>query len=188
MDKKIILGLVGTLASGKETIKKYIVEKYNAKDCRFSTILRDAMNRTAIPISRENLQKFSTILRANFGENILAKAIAADASKLDADIVVIDGIRRFTDIEYLEKLFNFILIKIDADPKIRYERLKKRNENIDDDKKTFEEFLNDHEAEADKQIPEVMKAAKYFIDNSGSFENLYKQIDELLLTLNQKDL
>ena len=50
------------------------------------------MNRTAIPISRENLQKFSTLLRENFGENILAKAIANDASKLDAGIVVIDGV------------------------------------------------------------------------------------------------
>ena len=83
------------------------------------------MNRTAIPISRENLQKFSTLLRENFGENILAKAIANDASKLDANIVVIDGVRRFTDIEHLEKLSNFVLVKVDADPKVRYERLKK---------------------------------------------------------------
>ncbi len=180
---KIILGLVGTLASGKETTKKYIVEKYNAKDCRFSSILRDAMNRTAIPISRENLQKFSTLLRENFGENILAKAIANDASKLDADIVVIDGVRRFTDIEHLEKLPNFILIKIDADPKIRYERLKKRNENIGDDKKTFDEFMKEQEAEADKQIPEVMKTAKYSIENNGTFEDLYKQIEEIIKKL-----
>jgi dephospho-CoA kinase len=180
---KVILGLVGSLASGKETTKKYVVEKYNAKDCRFSSILRDAMVRTAIPISRENLQKFSTLLRANFGEDILANAIAVDASKLDADIVVIDGVRRFTDIEHLNKLSNFFLIKIDADPKIRYERMKIRNENEGDDKKTFEEFLKDHEAEADRQIPEVMKTAKYAIENSGSFEDLYKQIDEIIKKL-----
>jgi len=177
---KIILGLVGTLASGKETTKKYIIEKYNAKDCKFSSILRDAMNRTAIPISRENLQKFSTLLRENFGENILAKAIANDASRLDSDIVVIDGVRRFTDIEHLEKLPNFTLIKIDADPDVRYERLKKRNENIGDNQKTFSEFMIEQEAEADKQIPEVMKTAKYSIENNGSFEDLYKQIDEII--------
>ncbi|MEK7060067.1 MAG: AAA family ATPase [Patescibacteria group bacterium] len=180
---KIILGLVGTLASGKETTKKYIVEKYKAKDCRFSSILRDTMNRTAIPISRENLQKFSTLLRENFGENILAKAITNDASKLDANIVVIDGVRRFTDIEHLEKLSNFVLVKIDADPKVRYERLKKRNENIGDDQKTFDEFLKEQEAEADKQIPEVMKTAEYFIENSGTFEDLHKQIDEIIKKL-----
>lgn len=180
---KTILGLVGSLASGKETTKKYLVEKYNAKDCRFSTILRDVLERVTVPNSRENLQKISTILRANFGENLLAKAIAMDASKLDADIVVIDGVRRFTDIEHLNELPNFILVKIDAEPQIRYERMKLRNENAGDDKKTFEEFMKDHEAEADKQIPEVMKSAKYAIDNSGTFEDLYKQIDEIIKKL-----
>ena len=180
---KIIVGLVGSLASGKETTKKYLVEKYSAKDCKFSTILRDVLVRVAVPNSRENLQKISTVLRANFGENLLAKAIAMDASKLDADIVVIDGVRRFTDIEHLNELSNFILVKIDADKNVRYERMKARNENAGDDKKTFEEFLEDHNAEADKQIPEVMKTAKYSIDNSGSIKDLYNQIDEIIKKL-----
>ena len=180
---KIILGLVGSLASGKETTKNYLAEKYNAKDCRFSSILRDVLSRVAVPNSRENLQKVSTILRANFGENLLAKAIANDASKLDADVVVIDGVRRFTDIEHLKDLPDFILVKIDADPKIRYERMKLRNENEGDDKKTFEDFMKDHESEADKQIPEVMKTAKYSINNDGTFEDLYKQIDEIISKL-----
>ncbi|HNW71466.1 MAG TPA: AAA family ATPase [Candidatus Paceibacterota bacterium] len=180
---KIIIGLVGSLASGKETIKKYLVEKNNAKDCKFSSILRDVLNRLSVPISRENLQKVSTVLRENFGEDLLASAIATDASKLDADIVVIDGVRRFTDIEHLKDLPNFVLVKIDADPKLRYERMKLRNENVGDDKKTFEEFMKDHEAEADKQIPEVMKTAKYEIINNGSFEDLYKQLDELIAKL-----
>jgi dephospho-CoA kinase len=180
---KVILGLVGSLASGKETTKKYLAEKYNAKDCKFSSILRDVLSRTVIPVSRENLQKVSTVLRANFGEDLLAKAIANDASKLDADVVVIDGVRRPTDIEHLIKLPNFFLIKIDAEPHLRYERMLKRNENEGDDKKTFEQFMKDHEAEADNLIPVVMESAKYSIDNSGDFENLYKQIDKIIKKL-----
>ena len=180
MDKKIIIGLVGTMASGKETVKKYLVEKYNAKDCRFSSILRDVLDRVAVPISRESLQKVSTILRATFGENLLAKAIAKDASKLDASIVVIDGVRRFTDIEHLNELPNFVLVKIDADPKIRYERMKTRNENKGDAEKTYEQFIEDHNAEADRQIPEVMKTAKFAIDNSGTLDELFRQVDEIL--------
>ena len=61
--------------------------------------------------------------------------------------------------------------------------MKNRNENAGDNQKTFEEFINDHNAEADSQIPEVMKSAKYSIDNSDSFENLYKQIDEIVSKL-----
>ena len=183
---KIILGLVGSLASGKETTKKYLADKYQAKDCRFSSILRDVLDRITVPNSRDNLQKLSTILRANFGENLLAKAIANDASKLDANIVVIDGVRRFTDIEHLNELPNFILLKIDAVPKIRYERMKMRNENQGDNEKTFEEFLADHEKEADRQIPEVMKTAKYSIDNSGTIEELHNQIDKIISELMNK--
>ena len=180
---KIILGLVGPIACGKETVKKYLAENYKAKDCKFSSILRDVLDRTAIPVSRENLQKASTVLRANFGEDLLAKAIASDAAKLDADIVVIDGVRRPTDIEHLVKLPNFFLIKIDADSRLRYERMLRRNENEGDDKKTFEQFLKDHETEADSLIPVVMQSAKYSIENSGSFEDLYRQIDEIVKEL-----
>lgn len=177
---KIILGLVGPLASGKEATKKYLAEKYNAKDCKFSTILRDVLNRINIPTSRENIQKISTLLRANFGEDLLAKGIANDASKLDADIVVIDGVRRPTDIEHLVVLPNFFLVKIDADEKLRYERLVKRNENFGDSEKTFEQFKKDHESEADSLVPKVMATAKYSIYNNGSFEDLYKQIDDIV--------
>ena len=73
---KVIIGLVGSLASGKETTKKYLIQKYSAQDCRFSSILRDVLERVAVSNSRENLQKISTVLRANFGEDLLSKAIA----------------------------------------------------------------------------------------------------------------
>lgn len=180
---KIIVGLVGPLASGKEVTKKYLIKKYSAKDCKFSTILRDVLNRINIPISRDTLQRVSTVLRANFGEDLLAKGIASDASGLDSDVVVIDGVRRPTDIEHLVKLPNFFLIKIDADPQLRYKRLVERNENEGDNEKTFEQFLKDHESEADSLVPQVMSTAKYSIENNGTLEELYSQIDEIMKKL-----
>lgn len=177
---KVIFGLVGPIASGKDTVKKYLESKYKAQNCRFSTILRDVLNRIEVPVERENLQKLSTILRQNFGEDVLAKVIASDVVKMKSDIVVVDGVRRMADIKYLSELPNFFLTVIDADPKIRYERLIKRNENVGDDKKTYEQFLKDHEAEADREVPIVMKEAKYKINNDGSLADLYKQVDELV--------
>jgi dephospho-CoA kinase len=182
---KIIIGLVGTLASGKGAVKKRLVEKYKAEDCRFSTILRDVLKRIDVSTTRENLQNVSTSLRQLFGEDLLAKAIAKDASTLNADIVVIDGIRRMSDIGHLLSLSNFILVAIDANPEIRYKRLVERNENAGDDKKTYEEFQADQNVEADKMIPEVMKIAKEKINNGGSLEDLYKQIDDIVLKYNK---
>ena len=177
---KIIIGLTGPIASGKGTVKKYIVEKYMAKDCRFSTILRDILNRVDMPICRENLQKISTALRQTFGEDLLAKAITKDAENLDSDVVVIDGVRRMTDIGHLIKLDHFVLVSIDAKPETRYKRLVLRNENEDDKTKTFEAFLNDHKIETELTIPEVMSYAKEKIDNNGCDEDLHRQIDEII--------
>ena len=182
---KIIFGLVGTLASGKGAVKKRLVEKYKAEDCRFSTILRDILKRIDVPTTRENLQNISTSLRQLFGEDLLAKAIAKDASILNADIVVIDGIRRMSDIGHLLTLDNFILVAIDANPEIRYRRLVERNENAGDDKKTYDEFQSDQNVEADKMIPEVIKVAKEKVNNDGSLEELYKQIDSIVLKYNK---
>lgn len=176
---KIIIGLVGPLASGKGTVKKYLVEKYKAEDCRFSTILRDILNRANIEISRTNLQKVSTILRQNFGEDTLAKAIANDAKNFTADVIVVDGVRREADIKFLRELPNFILVSVEADSKIRYERMVRRNENKGDDLKTYEDFMKDHLAETEMEIPAVMNSANFKLNNNGSPEDLCKQIDQL---------
>ncbi len=177
---KIIIGLVGQIACGKEVIKKYLVEKYDAKDCKFSTSLRDVLSRLDLPVSRENLQKLSTILRAGFGADILAKVIAYDASKLDSEIVVIDGVRRMADIKFLKDLLNFYLIKIEADPKIRFERIRTRNENAGDKDKTFDQFIADQNNEADREIPEVMNFSKISINNNGTLEDLYDETDNVI--------
>ncbi len=178
---KIIIGLTGPIASGKGTIKKYIEEKYGGKDCRFSTALRDIANRIGVETNRTNLQTVSEMIRKYFGQDILAKIIANDIKTLDSNIIVIDGVRRLADIEYLKDIPGFILVRIDAKPEIRFERMIKRNENKGDDKKTFEEFLADHtRSDSDSEVPVVMEHASKSINNDGDLQDLYKQIDELL--------
>jgi len=83
------------------------------------------------------------------------------------------------DIISLKDLPGFYLISIDAAPEIRYERMKKRNENAGDAEKTFAEFLNDGKREAELQIPEVMAAARFHLDNNGDLPALYAQIDKI---------
>lgn len=177
---KKVIALTGPIAAGKDVTKKYLEEKYNAKSLKFSQILRDVLNRIGVSINRENLQNLSTELRNLFGEDLLARVIVKDVEACESKIVILDGVRRISDIKYAKKLEEFNLISIDADSKIRYERSVLRNENEGDAEKTYEEFLEDHNKEADKEIPVVMKEAVFNIDNNGTFENLYKQIDEII--------
>lgn len=178
--KKLILGFTGQLASGKGTVAKYLMEKHNASPYRFSTILRDLVDRIYAPQSRDNLIKMSDIIRGTFGEDILSKAIAGDAQKDTANLIVVEGVRRLTDIEHLAKLPNFVLVEIFAEPRTRYERLIKRGENTDDSTKTYAQFLEDHQRDTELSILDVIKHATEKIDNNGSYNDLYKQLDELV--------
>lgn len=180
MDKKIILGFVGEIASGKGTACKYLEEKHNASSHRFSTIIRDVLDRLYLPQSRENLQKMSTVLRKNFSEDIFAKVIAEDVKKDGHKIIAVDGVRRLADIKYLKEIEGFYLVYLTADQKTRYERIIKRSENIDDIQKTFEEFQEDEKAEAEQQIKETTKSAYFTINNNGTLEELYQQIENIL--------
>lgn len=177
---KIILGFVGDLASGKGTVCKYLLEKYGTQSYRFSTMLRDILKRVYLENSRNNLQTLSTLMRENFGQDIMSRVIAEDVKNDPSEIVAVEGIRRPTDITYLEKNPGFHLIYITADSKLRWERLIKRNENPGDDKKTYEQFLADEQAEADRLIKELGAKAEYKIVNNGNTEEFYSQIEEIL--------
>ena len=177
---KVILGLAGEIASGKGTAAKYITEKYEGSSHRFSTVLRDVLERIHLEENRENMQKMSTMLRENFFSDILSVIIGKDVQKDGHTMIAIDGVRRMADISYLQKLEGFKLVYIDATMENRYERIIHRGENSDDNQKTFGEFKEDHGREAELQIRDLKGKADFVIDNNGSFEDLYKQIDNII--------
>ncbi|TSC52965.1 MAG: hypothetical protein LiPW39_499 [Parcubacteria group bacterium LiPW_39] len=177
---KIIIGLAGEIGCGKGVIAKYIIEKYNGSSFRFSTMLRDVLRRIYLPDSRENMQILSTLLRQNFGEDVLARVISEDFASSDKSIVMVDGIRRLADIKYLKELPEFKLVYIETDIHKRYERILKRNENPDDSRKTFEEFQKEREQEADRQIKDLKKYADFIIENNGTYEQLYARVDKII--------
>lgn len=179
-NNKIIIGFTGLMASGKGTAAKYLEKKYGASTYRFSTILRDLLDRLYLSQSRDNLIRISEIVRATFGESILAKAMANDAEKDKNNLVIVEGIRRMADIEHLRKLPNFVLVEIFADMEKRLERIQKRRENLDDATKTMEQFKSDHQRSTETTIPEVASHAQARIDNNGSIENLHQQLDTLV--------
>ncbi|KKR21516.1 MAG: hypothetical protein UT50_C0007G0002 [Candidatus Moranbacteria bacterium GW2011_GWA2_39_41] len=178
---KIVFGITGEIASGKGTATKYLLEKYGASSHRFSTMLRDVAKRMHLEENRENLQKISTIFRENFSDDLLSQVIYHDVIADDNGIVVIDGVRRMSDIEYLKKLPGFRLIYIENEMQTRYERLTKRGENVDDASKTLEEFKIDSEREAEKRIKDLKQDADFVMDNNNDFEDLYVQIDNVVL-------
>jgi dephospho-CoA kinase len=178
--KKIVLGFTGEMACGKGTATKYITEKYNGSSHRFSTMLRDLLNRLYLEQSRKNMQEISTAIRRTFGEDTMARVIYEDVKNDLSEIIAIDGVRRLADIKYLKQLPEFKLVYIDTSIENRYERIVKRGENPDDNEKTLEQFRKDQEGEADMQIRGLKDKADFFLDNNGTTEELYAQIDAII--------
>lgn len=183
---KVIIGLAGEIGCGKGVIAKYIIEKYNGSSFRFSTMLRDILRRIYLDDSRENMQTLSTILRQNFGEDVLARVISEDVASSHKSIVMVDGIRRLADIKYLKELPEFKLVYVETDIRKRYERIVRRNENPDDAQKTFEEFKKEHQQEAELHIKDLKKYADFTVNNNGTYEQLYLQVAEIIKQANLK--
>ncbi|MDD5464354.1 MAG: AAA family ATPase [Candidatus Moranbacteria bacterium] len=177
---KLILGITGEMGSGKGTIAKHIMQQHKGSVHKFSTILRDVLDRLYLEQSRDNLQALSTMLRKTYGEDIMAKGMYHDAENNENDLVVVDGVRRMSDITYLKELPHFKLVYVEADMENRYERIAKRGENPDDAKKTFEEFQKAHENESEIQIRDLKNYASYIVNNDGTYQELYAQVDKII--------
>lgn len=178
---KKILGFVGHIGSGKGAACDYIAEKHDAGYYRFSTMLRDVLNRMYIPTDRVNLIRISEVLRENFGEDTLARVMKRDVENDPHNIVCVDGIRRLADISELRKLPGFVLIYVEASPEIRYKRVVSRSENEGDTTKTFEEFLVDEQRSTEKSIDEVAAEADIVVHNNDTLEAFQQELEKLLV-------
>lgn len=183
---KVIIGVAGEVASGKDTVGKYIAEKYQAQALRFSQVLRDILDRMNLEQSQENMGKLSMYLRKAFGEDILSKGLVREAEKSPNELVVVDGVRRFPDIIQMQASEQFHFIYVEATPEKRYERLTRRHNNSDDAGKTMAQFEKDALLESESQIRDLKEHADFVINNDGTLEELQKQVNDIIAEINSK--
>ncbi|MEI6627766.1 MAG: hypothetical protein WCL61_04170 [bacterium] len=186
MEKKIVIGLAGCIASGKDTIADYLVKERDAVSVSFSQPLRDILNRVFLPINRANLSKLAQCLVDNFGGDVLSRTIAEEIKVSNKKIFILPNIRRDSDYQHLENepAFNFVLVGVNTDIPVCYERLIKRTQNVDDQSKTWEQFQKDLQLSTEIEIAGLVKKSRYQLDNNDTHEQLYKQIDDLINKIN----
>ncbi|MGK2848770.1 MAG: AAA family ATPase [Minisyncoccota bacterium] len=178
--QKIIVGLTGEIASGKDTASRYIVEKHKAHLVRFSQSLRDMLDRMFLEQNRENMSALSLHIRQAFGEDILSKVVLKESEISDRSMIIVDGIRRVSDIVHLKVQHHFYFIYVDASQETRYQRLIGRRQNTDDATKTLAQFKQDALLETELEIATLRERADFIINNNGTHEELKVQIDEVI--------
>lgn len=179
-EKKIVIGIIGMPASGKGTVANYLEKTYGAPKLRFSDALSKILDRLGIEKTRDRQITLSEVLRETCGEDILSRAIQIGVHTSASPLVVVDGVRRDGDIITLKEVADFHLLGVDADVRTRYERAKQRAEKPEEANQSFEDFMRLEERSTEITTKALMQHANVILENNGSFDDLYKQVDQYL--------
>lgn len=180
----MIIGLTGKNGSGKGEVAKVLQEAGFRYDS-LSDVLREELRQKGQEVTRKNLTDFANQLRAQKGAGALAVIISR---KLEPDQnYVIDSIRHPAEAEVLKQQENFYLLAVEADPKIRFERVHRRSR--ESDTLTYEAFVAQEAKEAagkkptDQQLNQTLEMADARIENNGTLEELQQRVREIIQTL-----
>jgi dephospho-CoA kinase len=179
----IIIGITGTLGAGKGTIVEYLVEKKHFRHYSVRAFLLDEIRRQGLPENRDTMFHVANSLRAQYGSSYVVDQLYLRASETGENCVI-ESIRTPGEIASLRRKAQFYLLAIDADPRIRYDRIRLRHSETDNI--TWETFRENETREMNTNDPnkqnlrKCIQVADFTIMNNGSRSELIKRIGEFL--------
>ncbi len=179
----MILGITGTDGAGKGTVVEYLVQEKGFTHYEARALFVEEINRQGLPVDRANMRIVANELRARHGDSFLVDTYLRRAQEEGRKDFIIESIRAAAEAAAL-KAAGGILLSVDADQKLRYERIQSRAS--ESDRVSFEEFVAHEELEMNDPDPHgmqkaaVIAAADYTVLNNGSLEELHAQIDAVL--------
>ena len=180
----LVLALIGKRASGKNIFAEYLRDRYRFRLLDYTRdVLAPVLRKQGKPVTRENLTALAMGLRKRYGNDILTKRLCRKISGNKS--IVISGMRFPAEAAYLHRTFGdgFKLIAVEADPRLRYNRARKRG--IKGEKcLAFKEFIKLESLPTERIIPRAMELADFVIANNKTPRDLYRKIDNLMEKLN----
>jgi dephospho-CoA kinase len=169
----LIIGVAGTNGSGKDTIAKVLSEKHGFYAASATDMLGEELTKRGLPHERENKRTVSAEWRREYGLGVIIDKAVETAKAAGYDKLVVGSLRNPGEVDRVHE-FKGEVIWVDADPKIRYERIRKNDRGRVEDSKTYEQFLAEEEAEmshsgdsATLSLAGVKAGSDRFIENNG---------------------
>ena len=144
----MIIGLTGKNGSGKTQVCEYLKARgfqYHS----LSDAIREEILRRGQEISREVLIAVGNDLREKFGPGILAERILPGLER-DQNYVI-DSIRNPSEVEVMKRRKDFVLVAVDADQQVRFER--SLNRGRERAARTLAQFVDEEERELESENP-----------------------------------
>jgi dephospho-CoA kinase len=179
----IIIGITGTLGSGKGTIVEYLVQQKGFVHFSVRAFIAEEIIRRGLPVNRDSLTMVGNDLRAANSPSYIATQLYERAA-LNGKNCVIESLRTPGEIGALRAMGGFWLFAVDADIQTRYKRITKRKSETDD--VTFETFAANENREMlnidpNKQnIRKCVETADYVFINDSSIDDLFREVEVAL--------
>ena len=185
----VIVGITGTLGAGKGTVVEYLVREKQFAHFSVREFLKEELEKRAMPVNRDTLTAIANSIRSKYGASFIAEALIKRA-KEQGDDCVIESIRTPGEVEALRREEAFFLLAVDADPRIRYKRIRCRNSETD--RVTYPTFIMNEEREMHTSDPNkqnlaaCIDSADYVIRNDGSLQDLHRSTEAFLRAIGKK--
>jgi dCMP deaminase len=178
----VILGLSGLNGAGKGEVVDYLrARSFDAHS--LSDVIRDELREKGVSETRERMIETGRALRAAHGEGVLAERLLA---RIQPDRnTVIDSIRHPAEVEVLRGIGpRFRLVWVEADEKLRLERLRARGRGGDPETLERLRALEAREQggadPAGQQLAAVREMADFTLRNEGTLDRLREDVQRVL--------
>jgi len=180
---RVIIGLAGTFASGKDTLAEWI-EQHGFYHVSTSDMVREGCQENYGSTDRRHLYVYANETRAKDGAGIFVKRALEQSSAKEK--VVITGIRSIGEVEELHAEGGR-LIFVDAPIGLRYERAFSRAR--DEEVESFEKFKASEEKElhrpihnkTEQNIGAIKDLADTILINDSDLDSFFANATEVLL-------
>ena len=175
----LLLGITGTDGAGKGTVVEYLVAHAGFVHYSARAIFQEVLRTRGEEATRANLRLVANELRAAQGDDFLITYYLKKTEEEKPERVIIESIRAVAEAQTLKKNGG-ILLAVDADQYIRYERVQKRRSSSD--QVSFAEFKMHEELETNDPDPhgmqkrKVMAMAEYVLINNADIATFQKEI------------
>jgi uncharacterized protein YprB with RNaseH-like and TPR domain/predicted nuclease with RNAse H fold/dephospho-CoA kinase len=169
-DKRKVIGLSGSISSGKTTAGKYL-ESLGFAYGRYSQVLEALLKERGLEVTRESLQQIGEEVYEGKGQRWLGSELI---NRLPEEgNLVIDGLRHPEDHAFWAEKFgpNFLHVHISAPRDVRRQRYLVEG--------TVEEFAKANVHPVESNISKLSTLAHRRITNSGSLEEFLSNIREI---------